>query len=479
MQRLLQTSLITVLLVLSIVYLIGCGGIAQPAQPQSSDVNVTASTTTTTSSSTALQTEGKTYYVSPSGNDSNPGTIDQPFKTIQHAADVAVAGETVLIRDGVYNEHVEPANSGDENTGYIVFSAYPDEKPIIDGDGIKTANNGFVIAQKSYFKLLKLEIRNWNDAGILTDDSHHIEISDCEIYEVGGGIEMMNGTHDFELNRVKMHDFTLYGFDASPAEGDPCYNGVFNDCIAYTGRDPDQNVDGFALGHGEQENFTFNRCIVYDVFDGFDMSARSTTLNRCAVYNCWNAGFKLWQDNIKLINCLSYHNPANAYLAWSGEGGLRTVTFKNCTFMDATTFNIWIENTQNGLNMYNCIIAGGDNIGLAFEQMGVDNYHGNYNVFHNDNTERAIAVGYTDEFILDKIAGGAWNTYSGEDANSLICTDPNSQLFSDLGEWNLRLRDGSIAIDKGTDDDAPSEDYDGEPRPFGEGYDIGAYEWYP
>ena len=129
--------------------------------------------------------------------------------------------------------------------------------------------------------------------------------------------------------------------------------------------------------------------------------------------------------------------------------------------------------------MYNCIIAGGDNIGLAFEQMGVDNYHGNYNVFHNDNTERAIAVGYTDEFILDQIAGGAWNTYSGEDANSLICTDPNSQLFSDLGEWNLRLRDGSIAIDKGTDDDAPSEDYDGEPRPFGEGYDIGAYEWYP
>ena len=29
-----------------------------------------------------------TYYVSPSGNDSNPGTINEPLKTIQRAADV-------------------------------------------------------------------------------------------------------------------------------------------------------------------------------------------------------------------------------------------------------------------------------------------------------------------------------------------------------------------------------------------------------
>ena len=94
---------------------------------------------------------------------------------------------------------------------------------------------------------------------------------------------MAAGTHDFELNRVKLHHFTMLGFDASPSGGPPCYNGVFNDCIAYTGRDPEQNVDGFALGHGDQHDFTFNRCVVYDVFDGFDISARNTTLNRCSV----------------------------------------------------------------------------------------------------------------------------------------------------------------------------------------------------
>jgi len=479
MQRLLKLSVINILLLLFSIYLFGCAGVGQTPQ-QVSDVEGPSGTETTLGSSSApVAGEGPTFYVSPLGDDSNPGTIDQPWKTVQHAADVLVAGDTVLIRDGVYNEHVEPVNSGNETNGYIVFSAYPDEQPIIDGDGIEIANNGIVIAGKSYFKLLDLEIRNWNDAGILTDAAHHIDISDCEIYEVGGGIEMMNGTHDFELNRVKMHDFTLYGFDASPAEGDPCYNGVFNDCAAYTGRDPDQNVDGFALGHGEQENFTFNRCIVYDVFDGFDMSAKDTMLNRCAVYDCWNAGLKLWQDNIKLTNCLSYHNPTNAYLAWSGEGGLRTVTFQNCIFVDAATFNVWMENSLNGLNMYNSILAGGDNIGLSFEQMGIDNYHGDYNIFHNDNSERTISVGYTDEFTLDQIADAAWTSYSGEDEHSIISTDPNSQLFQNLDDWDFHLLDGGIAIDKGTDKDAPSEDYDGKPRPNGKGYDIGAYEWQP
>ncbi len=418
-----------------------------------------------------------TYYVAPTGNDANSGTIIQPWKTIQHAAETVVAGDTVLIRGGVYNEHVEPVNSGTPD-GYIVYSAYPGEIPVIDGAGITTANNGFVLYQRSYIKLLKLEIKNWNDNGIWVDSSHHLEFSDCEIHDCGGGIGMAAGSHDFELNRVKLHHFTMLGFDASPSGGDPCYNGVFNDCIAYTGRDPEQNVDGFALGHGDQHDFTFNRCVVYDVYDGFDMSARNTTLNRCRAYNNWNASYKLWQDNIKLVNCLGYNSAgANIYVAWSETP--KTVTLQNCTFFDAAIYNVWVENANDGLNMYNCIIAGGDNIGLAFEQMGVNGYSGDYNVFHNDDASRGITVGYTDEFTLDQIAAGDWTTYSGEDAHSLVATDATTQLFRNLAAFDLHLRAGSIAIDKGTSQGAPSEDFDGNPRPYGAGFDIGAYEWNP
>ncbi len=41
-------------------------------------------------------------YVAPDGNDSNPGTIDQPFESIQKAQELASPGDTVFIRGGTY-----------------------------------------------------------------------------------------------------------------------------------------------------------------------------------------------------------------------------------------------------------------------------------------------------------------------------------------------------------------------------------------
>ncbi len=40
------------------------------------------------------------YYVSPSGFDSNPGTIESPWRTIQHAADSVNPGDIVQVRAG-------------------------------------------------------------------------------------------------------------------------------------------------------------------------------------------------------------------------------------------------------------------------------------------------------------------------------------------------------------------------------------------
>jgi hypothetical protein len=126
--------------------------------------------------------------------------------------------------------------------------------------------------------------------------------------------------------------------------------------------------------------------------------------------------------------------------------------------------------------MYNCIVAGGDNNGLTFEQMGVGNYHGDYNVFHNDNPDRVINVAYEDEFTLGQVESGEWTTYSGQDAHSLVAYS-DAVLFVDPTGFDLHLPEGCPAIDQGTADGAPSEDYDGNPRPQGSGYDIGAYEF--
>ncbi len=46
---------------------------------------------------------GTTYYVATTGSDSNSGTQTKPFKTIQKAANVVVAGDSVSVASGTYN----------------------------------------------------------------------------------------------------------------------------------------------------------------------------------------------------------------------------------------------------------------------------------------------------------------------------------------------------------------------------------------
>lgn len=421
-----------------------------------------------------------TYYVDGdhlSANNTNPGTLDMPWLTIQHAAETMGAGDTVYIRDSVYNEHVNTEQSGNISE-YIVFSAYSGETPIIDGTGVTESQNGFIM-DNSYIKLIGLEIRNWNENGIWIENTEHIEITDCVIHDVANGIGMVEGTHDFILNRVEMHHFDLYGFDASPYGAD-CYNGIFNDCIAHTGRDTNQNVDGFAIGHGTQHNFTFNRCEAYNVYDGFDIGenegSRQTNifLNRCSAHDCSNDGYKLTGHGT-LVNCLGYNNSnANVGLYWDTNAG--TAMLHSCTFMETDVFNVWVENSADSLQMVNCILAGGDNIGLAFEQRNANSYKGNHNLFCNDDPDRAIVVGYEDEFSLNQIESGSWRTYSGQDSNSLIA-NAVTDLFVDPINFDLHLIKTSIAIDNGTSIGAPSQDYDGNTRPSGDKYDIGAYEY--
>jgi hypothetical protein len=65
--------------------------------------------------SKAMKVEGRTIYVDGSAKVGGDGSKGAPFNTIQAAADVAKAGDTVVIAAGVYRESVRPANSGKRN----------------------------------------------------------------------------------------------------------------------------------------------------------------------------------------------------------------------------------------------------------------------------------------------------------------------------------------------------------------------------
>lgn len=83
---------------------------------------------------------GVCYYVSPSGSDSNAGTLSAPWKTAQKAFDTATAGQTVYFRGGTYPQYIAPSagfNQVENNSGSpgnpIVFTNYPGEGALLQG----------------------------------------------------------------------------------------------------------------------------------------------------------------------------------------------------------------------------------------------------------------------------------------------------------------------------------------------------------
>jgi hypothetical protein len=83
------------------------------------------------------------FYVSPTGNDNNPGTMEQPFRTIGRAQTAARAinnnmtGDIVVYLRGGTFPIAEPLNFNTSDSGTnghnVIYRVYADETPIISG----------------------------------------------------------------------------------------------------------------------------------------------------------------------------------------------------------------------------------------------------------------------------------------------------------------------------------------------------------
>ncbi len=105
----------------------------------------------------ARSSHAQPYYVAPSGNDANPGTLKKPFATLQRAQEaVRKKRGDVFLRGGTYYLPAPlvftAADSGTKDAP-VVFQNYKDEKPVISGgirlDGLnwQPFTNGILQAQ--------------------------------------------------------------------------------------------------------------------------------------------------------------------------------------------------------------------------------------------------------------------------------------------------------------------------------------------
>lgn len=73
------------------------------------------------------------YHVSKTGSDQGQGTQHDPFLTINKAASAAVAGDKIIVHEGIYREWVKPRYKGLSEQRRIIYQAAEDEQVVIKG----------------------------------------------------------------------------------------------------------------------------------------------------------------------------------------------------------------------------------------------------------------------------------------------------------------------------------------------------------
>lgn len=147
-----------------------------------------------------------THFVAVNGSDNGPGTADQPWATINHAAEQAESGDTVVVRGGRYvlPAQVRPRSSG-RSDAWITFIGYPGEEPILDAQLVQPpslapgalVNGAFQIEGISHVRVANLTLINSHEAGFTIRDSRNIDlINNSTRGTFSSGIAVWDTNHD-------------------------------------------------------------------------------------------------------------------------------------------------------------------------------------------------------------------------------------------------------------------------------------------
>lgn len=144
----------------------------------------------------AVPTSGPVYYVSPTGNDNNAGTAAAPWRTLAKAASLAGPGATVIVKAGQYNETLMPLNSGTADNP-ITFRSEVIGGAILDGQYVREYGVDLT-RPSSYVRIEGFEIRHHTADGVTVNDwysrtTRGIQVVNCYIHDnAGDGVNFRN-----------------------------------------------------------------------------------------------------------------------------------------------------------------------------------------------------------------------------------------------------------------------------------------------
>ncbi len=125
------------------------------------------------------------YYVGPDGTDDNPGNRDAPWASLEHAGEMAEAGDEVLFLPGRYRGTLAPQSAGTSDDP-VIFRAEERRTVVFEGEGEEPY--AIILNQVEHIKIEGIHVDPVSRGGqwLYMEDSANITLKDC-LFENGYG----------------------------------------------------------------------------------------------------------------------------------------------------------------------------------------------------------------------------------------------------------------------------------------------------